>query len=104
MDLADLQRIIRETYGDRDRDRGIDGTFAWFVEEVGELSRALRREGHAERVHEFSDVLAWLVTLADLAGVDMAEAAARYADGCPKCGARPCRCDSPRPGALDHSP
>ena len=92
MDLADLQRVIRETYGARDRARGIDGAFAWFVEEVGELSRALRREGHDERVHEFSDVLAWLVTLADLAGVDIAEAATRYANGCPKCGQRPCRC------------
>lgn len=96
MDLRDLQRTIRETYGDRDRERGVDGTFGWFVEEVGELSRALRRQGHDERVHEFSDVLAWLVTLADLTGVDLADAAARYADGCPRCGARPCRCDPAR--------
>lgn len=92
MHLGDLQRLIHDTYGERDRERGLEGTFAWFVEEVGELSRALRREGHDERVHEFSDVLAWLVTLADLAGVDMEEAAARYADGCPKCHATPCTC------------
>lgn len=92
MDLATFQETIRETYGAQDRDRGIDATFGWFVEEVGELSRALRRQGHDERVHEFSDVLAWLVTLADMAGVDMAEAAERYADGCPKCAARPCGC------------
>lgn len=92
MDLASLQETIRATYGERDRARGVDGTFAWFVEEVGELSRALRREGHDERMLEFSDVLAWLVTLADLTGVDLAEAAQRYADGCPKCGAIPCRC------------
>lgn len=104
MDLATFQRTIRATYGDRDRDRGIDGTFAWFVEEVGELSRALRREGHEERMHEFSDVLAWLVTLADLSGVDLAEAAGRYAEGCPKCVSIPCRCErgrSPSVGAGD---
>lgn len=92
MDLADLQATIRATYGDQDRARGVDGTFAWFVEEIGELSRAIRREDHDRRVEEFSDVLAWLVTLADLTGVDMAAAAQRYAQGCPKCHTSPCRC------------
>ncbi len=62
------------------------------MEEVGELSRAIRRQGHAERVHEFSDVLAWLVSLADQCDVDLAAAAARYADGCPACGSIPCAC------------
>jgi NTP pyrophosphatase (non-canonical NTP hydrolase) len=41
---------------------------------------------------EFSDVLAWLVSLADLTGVDLAEAAERYAQGCPKCAGTPCTC------------
>lgn len=92
MNLDDLQRSIRDTYGEQDRARGVDGTFAWFVEEVGELSRAIRREGHDERVIEFSDVLAWLVTLADMSGVDLAAAAERYRDGCPKCHRKPCNC------------
>lgn len=97
MDLARLQHVIRETYGTQDRARGVDGTFAWFVEEVGELSRAIRRQGHDERVEEFSDVLAWLVTLADLCGVDLAAAAQRYADGCPRCGGSPCGCAAADP-------
>jgi NTP pyrophosphatase (non-canonical NTP hydrolase) len=92
VDLGQLQRTIAATYGEQDRARGVEGTFAWFVEEVGELSRAIRREGPERRLEEFSDVLAWLVTLADMTGVDLAEAARRYADGCPKCGASPCRC------------
>lgn len=92
MDLGELQATIRATYGVQDRARGVDGTFAWFVEEVGELSRAIRREGHDQQVVEFSDVLAWLVTLADLCDVDLATAAQRYAAGCPKCEASPCRC------------
>jgi NTP pyrophosphatase (non-canonical NTP hydrolase) len=97
VDLRDLQDTIRATYGEQDRARGVDATFAWFVEEVGELSRAIRRQGHDERVVEFSDVLAWLVTLADLTGVDLADAAQqRYADGCPRCGDSPCVC-----GVLD---
>lgn len=98
MDIGQLQRTIAATYGSQDRERGVEGTFAWFVEEVGELSRAIRRQGHAERVEEFSDVLAWLVTLADLTGVDLDAAAQRYARGCPKCDASPCVC-----GQLDPS-
>jgi NTP pyrophosphatase (non-canonical NTP hydrolase) len=92
LDLERLQATIRATYGEADRARGVDATFGWFVEEVGELSRAIRRQGHAERVEEFSDVLAWLVTLADLCDVDLAEAARRYEHGCPKCAASPCGC------------
>jgi len=98
MDLATFQATIRDTYGERDRQRGVDATFGWFVEEVGELSRAIRRQGHDERVHEFSDVLAWLVSLADQCDVDLAEAAERYADGCPRCHAVPCQCGPSRPG------
>jgi NTP pyrophosphatase (non-canonical NTP hydrolase) len=92
VEIEQLQATIRATYGHRDRERGVEGTFAWFVEEVGELSRAIHRQGHDERMTEFSDVLAWLVSLADLTGVDLQEAAQRYADGCPKCGASPCHC------------
>lgn len=92
MELSELQRTIRATYGERDRQRGPAGTFAWFVEEVGELSRAIFRQDHDARVHEFSDTLAWLVTLADQCGVDLDAAAARYADGCPRCHRSPCVC------------
>lgn len=95
MDLAAFQATIRDTYGDADRARGVDATFGWFIEEVGELSRAIRRQGHAERLEEFSDVLAWLVTLADLTGIDMAEAARRYEHGCPSCSTSPCTCGHP---------
>jgi NTP pyrophosphatase (non-canonical NTP hydrolase) len=41
---------------------------------------------------EFSDVLAWLLSVANLAGVDIEAAAQRYANGCPKCHNSPCRC------------
>jgi NTP pyrophosphatase (non-canonical NTP hydrolase) len=92
MNLTDFQTTIRATYHDRDASRGIDGTFRWLAEEVGELARALRTGEPASLTHEVGDVLAWLTSLADLAGVDLERAAARYADGCPKCGATPCRC------------
>ena len=93
MDLATFQRGIRETYGERDRARGVERTFAWLVEEVGELSRALFRGSHADREHELADVLAWLVSVADQVEVDLATIAQeRYGGGCPKCDSRPCAC------------
>lgn len=92
MDLADFQAQMRELYGQRDRERGVARTFAWFTEECGELSRALFRGDDEDRVREFADVLAWLASLADQADVDLAAAADRYAHGCPRCGSSPCAC------------
>jgi NTP pyrophosphatase (non-canonical NTP hydrolase) len=93
MELAVFQEQMRTLYGPRDRERGLARTFAWFVEECGELSRALFRGGREDQVREFADVLAWLASLADQAGVDLATAAARYARGCPKCEMSPCACE-----------
>jgi len=93
MEIGELQASLRRTYFDRDRERGRDGTFRWMTEEVGELARALRHDDRENLVHEFGDVLAWLTSLANLSGVDLEAAAARYADGCPRCGASPCACE-----------
>jgi NTP pyrophosphatase (non-canonical NTP hydrolase) len=92
--IRDFQAAIDRTYGEKDRSRGLAGTFMWFVEEVGEMARALkRREADPENLlEEFSDVLAWLATLASAAGVDLEAAALRYAQGCPRCAAMPCAC------------
>jgi NTP pyrophosphatase (non-canonical NTP hydrolase) len=91
--LAQLQDLIRRTYGRKDERRGIEGTFMWFMEEVGELSAALRGGTPEEQALEFADVLAWLATLANGAGVDLEAAiAAKYGAGCPGCGQSPCAC------------
>jgi len=92
--LGDLQRLIRDTYGAKDARRGVEGTFMWFTEEVGELATALRNGSNAERAAEFADVLAWLVTLANNVGVDLDKAiTAKYGGGCPGCGEVPCSCN-----------
>ena len=94
MTLGQLQRLIRDMYGDKDGRRGAEGTFMWFMEEVGELAAALRGGSHDERVLEFADVLAWLATLANGAGVDLEAAVrAKYGGGCPGCRLSPCVCD-----------
>jgi NTP pyrophosphatase (non-canonical NTP hydrolase) len=96
MELSALQTSLRETYAERDAARGRDATFRWLTEEVGELARALRKDDRANLEHEFGDVLAWLLSLANLEGVDLDLVAARYANGCPKCGGRPCACEASR--------
>lgn len=92
MELGELQRSIATTYGDRDGARGVPATVAWLTEELGELAQAVRKGSRAEQEHEFADVLAWLATLANQLGIDLATAADRHAAGCPRCGASPCRC------------
>ena len=93
MRISELQRTLRDTYYERDAARGADGTFRWLVEEVGELARALRAGDQDNVAHEFSDVMAWLGSLANVLGVDLERAVVRYADGCPRCGSIPCACE-----------
>ena len=91
--LADFQSLIRRMYLEKDIARGVEGTFMWLMEEVGELASALRNGTHDERAGEFADVLAWLTTIANVAGVDLTEAVTRkYGSGCPGCGRFVCTC------------
>ncbi len=94
MTLADLQELIAKMYSRKDEARGIDGTFMWFMEEIGELAAALREGSKEELAAEFADVLAWMATLANVAGVDLDRAMhAKYGTGCPGCGQMVCACD-----------
>jgi len=97
--LHDLQELIRTMYYDKDVGRGAEATFLWFIEEVGELAVAVRTGTRDELHEEFADVLAWLVTLANIKGVDLTKAVAeKYGAGCPGCGKLTCRCpDSEKP-------
>jgi NTP pyrophosphatase (non-canonical NTP hydrolase) len=92
MQLDDFQQLMADTFGARDRARGIDATIAWLVEELGELARAVRKGTRDEQLHEVGDVLAWLASLADQLGLSLDAAAARYESGCPRCRTMPCSC------------
>lgn len=83
---------MADTYGQRDRERGIASSMAWLVEEVGELAQAVRKGDDRQRLHELGDVLAWLASIADQLGLSLDEAAGRYASGCPRCTSSPCEC------------
>lgn len=91
--LSQLQSLIRTMYSSKDEQRGVDGTFMWLMEEVGELAAALREGTPEELEREFADVLAWLATIANVAGVDLERAVwEKYGSGCPGCGEMVCVC------------
>lgn len=75
--VAAFQKHIAERYEKADRARGWPKTFAYFIEEVGELATALSAEDRANLEEEFADVLAWLCTLANISEVDLSAAVTR---------------------------
>lgn len=95
----EFQKLIRDMYFDKDQARGIPGTFMWLMEEVGELSSALREDDKENLAAEFADVLAWLTTIANVAGVDLTAAIQKkYGSGCPGCHELSCSCpDAEKP-------
>jgi len=90
MTVRQFQDLIRERYFASDNARGTAGTFLYLSEEFGELATALannnrpnRPPTEAEKVNleeEFADVLAWLATLANINGVDLASTLIKYTD------------------------
>jgi len=92
MNLVELQTLMDDLYGARDRERGLASSVAWLTEEVGELAQAVRKGSRRQQEHELGDVLAWLASLANQLGVSLEESVKRWASGCPQCGATPCAC------------
>ncbi len=92
--LAALQRHVAGKYEAADRARGWPKTFAYFIEEVGELATALSGDPadpavRANLDEEFADVLAWLCTLANITDVDLTAAVtAKYLGTTPPVGTK----------------
>ncbi|MEY4103387.1 MAG: hypothetical protein RLZZ217_427 [Planctomycetota bacterium] len=79
MRIAEFQKLIHDRYHATDSARGAGKTFLWFAEEFGELAHALGKlergePDHANLREEFADCLAWMCTLANIAGVDLEQA------------------------------
>ncbi len=93
MDIREFQDSIRQIYLTRDAKRGPDKTFLWFLEEVGELTRAYRRQEKGNIGEEMADVIAWLTSVANLLGVDLeGEILKKYPKKCSLCHSNPCIC------------
>jgi len=93
MHISEFQEMMKQLYFERDKARGINGTFNWLVEEVAELGEELKGINREATEKEFADVIAWLASLANIMGVDLEKAAlAKYPNKCPKCQASPCKC------------
>ena len=78
MHISEFQQLIAQKYKKTDLQRGIPGTFMWFIEEVGELATALASKDQANKEDEFADVFAWLCTLANISNVDLEKACSKY--------------------------
>ena len=81
MEIRVAQEEMRRLYYERDKRRGLYATFTWFVEEVGELAEALLGKGDVEE--EIADVFAWLLSIANLVGVDVESAFRKKYGGTP---------------------
>ncbi len=65
------QELMRKYYYERDSSRGLYATFTWFIEEVGELAEAILHNNRSAIEEEIADVLAWLLSIANILNIDV---------------------------------
>lgn len=99
-----MQTLMADLYLTRDTERGLERTLLWLVSEVGELADLVVKHypllGNKGPVtpespvgQELADCLAWLLSVANLLGVDLGQALlAKYPLTCSKCHQNPCQC------------
>ena len=93
MHIIEFQNMMRQLYFKRDSDRGKEGTLNWLIDEVEELREAIKIGDIKAIEEEFADVLAWLVSLANIENVNLESVAiTKYSNKCPKCRSAPCNC------------
>ncbi len=94
MQIREFQNLIKELYLKRDAKRGKEKTMLWFIEEIGELAEAVRKNDLNSIGEEMADVFAWLVSLANLYDIDLEEEVKKkYPGYCLRCGKKPCECE-----------
>ena len=72
MEIKEAQKIIEDAYGEKDREKGVYADLVWLREELGELFKAVRESKGIEG--EVADVFAWLLSVANVLGIDVEEA------------------------------
>ena len=93
MKKSESQQLIEDIFLQKDKNRSWQDNYIWLVEEVGELSRAVRSKNSDNMEEEFADVYAWLLSLASILDINLDEVLQKkYGNGCPKCAKTPCGC------------
>lgn len=96
MKISEFQNLMKQLYFHQDSRRGIQKTFCWLIEEVGELASVFQKpEIDVKKAsEELADIIAWTTSLANLLGVDLESALfEKYPNTCSKCKSSPCRCE-----------
>ena len=95
MKILEFQNLIKELYLHKDKSRGLNSTFIWLIEEIGELARILIK-GEIERnkiEEELADIVAWTCSIANLLDINLESALSKkYPNFCIKCKSNPCIC------------
>jgi len=95
MKISEFQNLIKELYFKQDKVRGLNSTFIWLIEEIGEFARVLK-SGKIDKnkaSEELADIFAWTNSLANLLDIDLEFALSnKYPDKCIKCKTNPCIC------------
>ena len=98
MKISEFQRLMKDLYFHQDSKRGIEKTFIWLVEEVGELARTLKEDKNLDLIkisEEIADIIAWTCSLSNLLDVDLEKALIdKYPNKCLKCNSAPCQCSN----------
>jgi NTP pyrophosphatase (non-canonical NTP hydrolase) len=95
MRISEFQKLIKNLYIERDKDRGINATFIWLIEEIGELARILKKKELNLKMasEELADIIAWTNSLANLLDIDLEFTLSnKYPNKCIKCKSNPCIC------------
>jgi NTP pyrophosphatase (non-canonical NTP hydrolase) len=93
MRVKEFQGLIRDLYYRRDSERGVEKNILWLVEEIGELTRAVRKGDMDALGEEIADIVAWLISLANIYELDLEELLSRkYPGHCIYCEGNPCTC------------
>ena len=98
MKISEFQSLMRDLYFHQDSKLGLEKTFIWLVEEVGELARTLKEEKNLDLIkvsEEMADIIAWICSLSNLLDVDLERALIeKYPKKCIKCDSTPCQCSN----------
>ncbi len=96
MKISEFQDLMKELFFHQDSIRGINGTFVWLVEEIGELANLIKYQkvDKDRAAEEIADIIAWTNSIANILEIDVEKALSeKYPNKCIKCNSNPCNCN-----------